>query len=243
MLNPLVIGYKGEIGSFILQGLLKVMPKASNIWCVDIGDSKEEILKRIRKSDVIFLCVPLQFTVQWFLDWGSELKGKIVIEQTSLKSILFNNPKFKKLNKIYNINILSMHILFRPSVTPDLNDRRILLINESAWSSGEGWEPAEKVIDISMIERITTSIGYFCDSIDSHDSDMAIKQALVHRVILSLDNLLRDGNINTYIGCRVNDLASRIARGDKELYKIIQTNPNLEKVIQKFKKSLDKFTI
>ena len=28
MENPLVVGYKGQIGSFILNGLLRMMPKA-----------------------------------------------------------------------------------------------------------------------------------------------------------------------------------------------------------------------
>jgi len=31
MKRPLVVGYKGEIGSFILNGLLRIMPKALDI--------------------------------------------------------------------------------------------------------------------------------------------------------------------------------------------------------------------
>ena len=37
--SPLVVGYKGEIGSFILQGLLRTMPKALDILCYDILDT------------------------------------------------------------------------------------------------------------------------------------------------------------------------------------------------------------
>ncbi len=243
MISPLVVGYKGEIGSFILQGLLRVMPKASNIWCVDIGNNRKETWERIKKADVIFLCVPIQDTVQWFLDWGSELKGKVIVEQTSLKSVLFNNPKFKKLNKVYNINILSMHVLFRPSATPDLKDRRILLINREKWSQEEGYYTDDKLIDTEMISNITESDFYYYYNIEEHDNDMAVKQALVHRVLINLDKFLRDGNVNTFIGCKVNELASRIAKGDKELYKIIQSNLKTKEVVEKFKLSLNGFDI
>ena len=47
MNNPLVCGYKGEIGSFILSGLLKVMPKALDIWCVDVNETESEVIDRI----------------------------------------------------------------------------------------------------------------------------------------------------------------------------------------------------
>ena len=60
--NPLVVGYKGEIGSFILQGLLKTMPKAKDIWCFDINETEKDKIARIKKADYIFLCVPLQDT-------------------------------------------------------------------------------------------------------------------------------------------------------------------------------------
>lgn len=240
MINPLVIGYKGEIGSFILQGLLRVMPKACNIWCVDIGDSKLEIHKRIKKADVIFLCVPLQDTVQWFLEWGSLLKGKTIVEQTSLKSILFNNPEFKKLNKIHKIYILSMHILFRPSSTFDSQDKKIILINQRDWEIGEN---VNSPMDSDIIKKITQAEYYYYDNYQHHDYDMAIKQALVHRVLLNLNFFLQNGNVNTFIGERVQELANRIKQGDKELYKIIQTNPHAKKAVEEFKKSLENFNI
>jgi prephenate dehydrogenase len=83
---PLVVGYKGEIGSFILNGLLKTMPKASNIWCVDINDSPDEVAERIKRSDFIFLCVPLDKTIEWVNVWKRLLKDKVIVEQCSLKA-------------------------------------------------------------------------------------------------------------------------------------------------------------
>jgi hypothetical protein len=65
MKQPLVIGYKGEVGSFVLGGLLRIMPKALDIWCVDVNETKREVEQRIKISDVIFLCVPLQMTLEW----------------------------------------------------------------------------------------------------------------------------------------------------------------------------------
>jgi hypothetical protein len=35
MKNTLVIGYSGEMGSYILQGSIKYMPSATNILCFD----------------------------------------------------------------------------------------------------------------------------------------------------------------------------------------------------------------
>ena len=65
MKQPLVIGYKGEIGLFILMGLIKIMAKALDIWCVDINETKEEVEQRIKIADTIFLCVPLETTLEW----------------------------------------------------------------------------------------------------------------------------------------------------------------------------------
>jgi prephenate dehydrogenase len=117
MKQPMVVGYKGEIGSFILNGLLRVMPKALDIWCVDINESDEEVESRIKVADTIFLCVPLQKTVDWLLKFKTLLKDKIIIEQCSLKEWIYNNKSLQ------GLNIKSMHILFRPSQTPDLLDR------------------------------------------------------------------------------------------------------------------------
>ena len=58
--SPLVVGYKGEVGSFLLNGLLKIMPKALNVWCFDICETPIEKEHRIKISDCIFLCAGLQ---------------------------------------------------------------------------------------------------------------------------------------------------------------------------------------
>jgi hypothetical protein len=97
MKHPLVVGYKGEIGSFILSGLLRVMPKALNIWCTDVNESDEEVASRIKIADVIFLCVPLQSTLNWLLKFKNLLKDKTIIEQCSLKEGLFENESIKEL--------------------------------------------------------------------------------------------------------------------------------------------------
>ena len=119
MKQPLVVGYKGEIGSFILNGLLRIMPKALDIWCVDINETYEETIQRIQIADVIFLCVPLQDTEAWLLKHKEQLSGKKIIEQCSLKEWIYENQKLR------DLNIMSMHILFRPSQTPNLEDRNV----------------------------------------------------------------------------------------------------------------------
>jgi len=117
--NPLVIGYKGEIGSFILSGLLKIIPKALQIYCVDINETDAEVRQRIEASDTIFLCVPFNLTVVWLIKWKPLLKNKLIFEQCSLKEWIYEHYVSK------GLNIRSMHILFRPSQTPNLEDRCI----------------------------------------------------------------------------------------------------------------------
>jgi prephenate dehydrogenase len=85
MKKPLVIGHKGEIGSFLVNGLLKYMDKALDILCFDVNETQEEVEERIKKSDVIFLCVPVKQTVNWLKTYKSLLSGKIIFEQASLK--------------------------------------------------------------------------------------------------------------------------------------------------------------
>ena len=120
--NPLVVGYKGEVGSFLLNCLLKVMPKALNVWCYDINETPIEREHRINLADYIFLCVPLKETRQWLIDYKPLLENKTIIEQASIKGPIFADEDIKKLR------IMSMHLLFRPSATSNLADRNCAFI-------------------------------------------------------------------------------------------------------------------
>jgi len=224
--SPLVVGYKGEIGSFILQGLLRTMPKASNIWCYDINETKQERRDKIIKADIIFLCIPIEKTVAWFKSYKSLLKNKVVFEQCSLKGLIYNNIKNP------NFILLSMHILFRPSVTTDKDDRRVAIIKNIEWYRFR-----------NSIEEITKSRLEFFDTWQMHDETMAFQQALVHRVILSLGNTLKDLSENTYIVSKIKELEKRIRLGEPKLYKIIQENKFLPKALSEFNKQLKKFKI
>jgi prephenate dehydrogenase len=218
-ISPLVVGYKGEIGSFILQGLLKIVPKALNIWCFDINETEKEKIDRIKKSNIIFLCVPLQDTVNWLVKYQKHLKGKIVIEQTSLKSWIDNKPKL--------FTLLSMHILFRPSVTPNKEDRNIAIINNIVWC-----ELLEYIKEITNCNKVT-----IFNSWEDHDRCMAYSQALTHRVLLALGDCL-NGVPETYVSKKVMELVKRIESGDKILYDIIQKNEFLPKRLDQFQHNL-----
>ncbi len=224
--SPLVVGYKGEIGSFILQGLLKTMPKASNIWCYDIGETEKERTERIIKSDVIFLCVPIQDTIKWLWKNALILEGKTIIEQCSLKSFIYEDVLVKK----RDFTLLSMHILFRPSATPNLGDRSVGLIEQPTglWS---GWL-------IDKIRDITNSEVTWFDTYEEHDQAMAREQALVHRVLLALGNTIQGWGHETYIGGKVLELVERIKDGDPVLYKKIQSNKYLPKIMKEFQENL-----
>ncbi|MHA1704085.1 MAG: hypothetical protein ACTSWK_17675 [Promethearchaeota archaeon] len=231
MNNPLVIGYRGEIGSFILQGLLKHMPKALNILCFDINESIRECTERIKKADVIFLCVPIEETNQFISTWYKELEGKTLIEQTSLKYLFFECKHMKE--KLKNINILSMHILFRPSVTPNREDREIAFIDPMKWkTSGLLWK----------IKKITNSKShYFFHDYKDHDRGMAIQQTMLHRVLLSIDKCLEVDFHTTYIAKQIKKLVNRIKNGDPILYEAIQNFKYSKHALDKFNKSLNNF--
>jgi prephenate dehydrogenase len=228
--SPLVVGYKGEIGSFILNGLLKIMPKALDIWCYDKNELRSEQVERIEKSDIIFLCVPLQDTIKWF-DINKELlRGKIVIEQCSIKKDICT--KIKRLEKKYGFTLLSMHILFRPGVTPDKEDRRVALIENYNWTNY-----------IMNILRITDSHLVMFKNYSTHDATMACQQALMHRILLVADNLLDGLEGKTYISGKVRELAKRIRAGDPTLYSLIQDNKYLPKVLKEFGTKIWSFDI
>lgn len=226
MKNPLVVGYRGEIGSFILHGLLRVMPKALNVWCFDVNETETEKIRRIRKSDVVFLCVPMSETLGWLRKYKKYLKGKIVIEQTSLKGWI------SKL-RCQGFTMLSMHILFRPSATPDPAERRIVMIEHPLW--GLYGEIVLKIIDAALVTDIKDC--------STHDVIMAFQQALVHRVLLVLSNIIDDFPCATYVGIKVQELASRIRRGDPALYASIQQNGALLSAVWEFKKKLRDFNV
>jgi len=221
--SPLVVGYKGEIGSFILAGLLKLLPKASNIWCFDINDTEKEKIERIKQASCIFLCVPMEETIPWLLKYKKHLKTIPILEQTSLKTPIYGNSKLE------DLNIWSMHILFRPSATPNINDRRTAVIGNINlfWSESS----------LDEIEKITSSKIIWFDNYKDHDKAMALEQALVHRVILALGEMLKY-NHNTYMSNKVVELSDRIKLGDINLYKQIQKNKSLKTFLSGFKEKL-----
>jgi prephenate dehydrogenase len=226
MNKPLIIGYKGEIGSFVLSGLLRVMPKALDIWCVDINENEKEVIERIGASDVIFVCVPMQMTVNWILKYKDLLKDKIIIENCSLKEWIYNDKRMA----IFDIR--SMHILFRPSQTPNLEDRKIALFK------GQFSKDMSK-----KLAAITQSKVVWYKNSEDHDREMAIQQALTHRVLLTLGDMLKACRGSTYVSKRVLELCERIKNGNRDLYRLIQENKYLPEKLEEARSGFKKFEI
>lgn len=221
-----IAAYKGEIGSFLLGGLLRVLPKALDIFCFDINETEEEKTHRLKISDIVFLCVPLKETLPWLIKYQDILVGKIIIEQCSLKEPLFESYVSKKLN------VRSMHILFRPSQTPSLQDRRVGLF--------EGQFDKELV---ELIAQITQAqIVWFANAAE-HDKEMAIQQALLHRTILILGDMFDKCHGSTYVSKKVLELRDRIKGGSKDLYKDIQGNRYLGEQIENLSRKLLTFNL
>ena len=234
MKSPLVVGYKGEIGRFLLAGLLEDMPKANDILCVDVNNSDEDVLERIDRADVIFLCVPLQATLAWLIKFKSALVGKKLVEQSSIKAYLYQSDELRELN------FLSMHLLFRPSAT-SISDRRAMLFSDRV--------PLAEVERLAQVfaRSFQTPMEVLRPGAEPayilHDKLMARHQALVHRVLATLADTLIADSSQTYVGQRVRELADRIRSGDPTLYRMIQENPYLEAELALYKGRLDKFTV
>jgi prephenate dehydrogenase len=226
MKQPLVVGYKGEIGSFILGGLLRIMPKALDIWCVDINETREEIDHRIEVSDTIFLCTPLEATVDWLIDHKDKLNDKVIIEQCSLKEWVFENALLK------DLDIRSMHILFRPSQTPNKEDRRVGFFKDQF----------NEVMEKNLASITQSAIVWFKDA-KEHDKEMAVQQALLHRTLLILGRTLKSCKGSTYISQKVVELETRIRKGNKNLYERIQENKYLPEALGRLKKDFEDFKL
>jgi len=229
---PLVVGYKGEIGSFILQGLLKKMPKALNILCYDINETRIEQITRIKKSNIIFLCVPIEKTIDWFDQNMFLLEGKIIVEQCSLKKFLYEYLTGKK----WYFQLYSMHLLFRTSINPDIKDRNCIIYNN------DNYYPNIRYFSQYIASIIDTKIDFF-NSIQDHDCLMAQQQALVHRVLLTLGEQINTHTSTTYIGKQVLALTERIKSGDPTLYKLIQENEYVQAEVDTFISNIKKFNI
>ena len=227
MKTPLVVGYKGEIGSFILSCLLRTMPKALDILCVDINESREEVEARIHAATIIFLCVPMEETIPWLHKHRGVLGRTPIVEQCSMKAELHGTASLAALN------LVGMHLLFRPSQTPDIADRRVGFLVGGTLSAD--------LPTLEAIVRITQAQPVWYASPDAHDAEMAVQQALTHRTILVLDEMIKSCGGSTYICKKVSELATRIKAGDLELYSKIQSNVHLPDVMERFNDAMAEF--
>ena len=232
---PLVVGYKGEIGRFILSGFLEHLPKANDIHCVDFNNSEEDVIERIQRADFIFLCVPLEKTIDWIDRYSPHLGDKTLVEQCSVKGFLYENPACE------HLRILSMHLLFRPSATPPV-DRRGLVFSDRVNPADLEVFRSEIAVALATPMSIVKAEGPDAAYV-VHDRHMARQQALVHRVLLVLAESIDDPRMQTYVGLRVAELADRIRAGDPVLYRLIQENPFTNEEVASFFDRLQAFRI
>jgi prephenate dehydrogenase len=128
-----------------------------------------------------------------------------------------------------------MHILSRPSNTPDKKDRSVALIDYDQWIGS--------LRLVNAVKEITDSQIVWFSNRKVHDMTMAYQQALVHRILLIMGDMLRGLPGETYISKRVKELEQRIRLRDPILYKLIQKNQYLPEVRKDFNKRLRSFNI
>ena len=211
------------------------MPKAMDIWCVDTNETETEVKQRIKKADFIFLCVPLDQTVPWVQKYKRLLSGKMLVEQTSLKEHILDHPVFD------GLRVISMHVLFRPSQTPNLADRKVGIVLPCPCKGyGVVWSPPDFAKDIKTITQ--SEIVWF-NNVRKHDAEMALKQAMLHRIILVMADMFDQCEASTFISKKITELRDRICGGDIQLYNAIQANPNLKVKLDEFNKRMAVFNL
>jgi prephenate dehydrogenase len=168
----------------------------------------------------------MQSTLEWLSKHRSLLKNKIIFEQCSLKEWIYESAVVK------DLDVRSMHVLFRPSQTPNLEDRKVGLFKEQV-----GLTTAETIGSITQAK-----IAWYKDA-EEHDREMAVQQALLHRTLLILSKLLKNCSGSTYISKRVIELADRIRKGNKDLYQRIQQNKYLPEKLSQLKKDFEEFSL
>ena len=137
-----------------------------------------------------------------------------------------------------------MHLLFRPSGTPNIDDRKCILLSKPLKQRAKFFlSDSEITFFIDDTESIVQSEIILNIEQDEHDELMARQMSLVHRVLLTLSECISDRDYNTYIGKRVNELADRIKQGDKKMYEAIQKNKNLSEHLKDFNRELKNFRI
>lgn len=228
--NYLVVGYKGEIGSHILNGLIKFLPTATKIWCYDTVESDEEQIYRINKSDVIFLCVPFEDTISWLDKHLHLLGGKKVIEQCSWKTDVFKYAEKNKAKlKESKVEILYMHVLYKPSITPP-QDREVLILSHCSFID---WIGVFNFSGMKIDDFVRVGLEAKCSKmlddksvlIANHDRMMAYQQNKLYKMI--------EEYIEKYEAHFGNDFTTRNFKKVRELYDRIQTmNPGLRKAIE-----------
>ena len=104
-------------------------------------------------------------------------------------------------------------------------------------------EEPDKWYSLKKLLEITDSYLVTYKDVREHDREMAKQQALTHRVLLSLGEVLKGCNGSTYISKKVVELAERIKKGNLGLYKAIQNNKHLQEHLERFEGQLEGFDI
>jgi prephenate dehydrogenase len=154
------------------------------------------------------------------------LKGKTIIEQGSLKEWIYEDERLR------DLDIRSMHILFRPSQTPNFEDRKVGLF--------VGQFDDEMAKDVEAITQ--SEIVWYKDA-KEHDKEMAIQQALVHRMLLLMSKTLEGCSGSTFVSKKIMELGERVRNGNKDLYSWIQENKYLPEQLEEFEQAFENFDI
>ena len=225
-----VAGYKGIIGSYILNGLIKYLPTASDILCFDVYDKPEVALAKIDEADVVFNCVSFNNTIDFLNLYNINLRGKILIDQTSWKTDVY---EWSKMNP--EVMVYFMHILYNPDNTV-MEDRQILTFEHPM---GESWNnifdhcdfsrPFERFITHGLLAERVVIDDHYDKAIADHDKMMAIQQPEFYDY---LDELVKKCGTSAYGTQNYRELLKmrdRVRSMNPDLMEGLRSNPYYKK--------------
>ena len=223
-----IIGGKGAMGAFFEHFFVN---KGYTVFISDLN-SRLTNIDVAKKSDVIFISVPLDITIDVIKEIAPFLnENQLLSDFSSLKEDIVNS-----MLKHSTASVIGTHPMFGPFIKNLKGQNIILCVGRDR----NGWE--------KKLTKMFEKNGCNINKIDakSHDENMALVQSLIHMLSIAIGRTMQKKNLHpldldkfsTPIFRLNSDLIGRLFNQDMSLYlSIIRNNKYTKKNIDIFMES------